>query len=281
MSVLSKLVPLSMAGLMVLVMSSAGAVDLSKVDIKNGEHIFKNGIDLVEHVSPGTETTAEELAHAQAGIEVPPCLTCHGQNAEGNDALGTPRLAGQIYQFLVKQLTDFGTCTNPDDASTCRRQDTTMFVMNNNARGLLPQERLDVAAYLSTLKAPFEPSNFEDLKSSGTQLGAAFRGKALVNFGNVERGISACRSCHDYNGRGVGPIFPMIGQQKFVYLTNQLKKWRDGSRHNDPQEAMQKVARHLTDSDILDVATYLSSSEGIAMSMGEFGTPKRHLPFEH
>ena len=75
--------------------------------------------------------------------------------------------------------------------------------------------------------------------------------------------------------------FPMVGQQKFVYLTNQLKRWRDGSRHNDPMQAMQKVAQRLSDQEILDVATFLSGPEGTNLSMGEFGNPARHLPFEH
>ena len=111
MSVLSKLIPLSLAGTLMLVMSTAGAVDLGQVNMANGKNIFENGKG-----------------------DVPACQSCHGQNAEGNDSLGTPRLAGQIYQFLVKQLTDFGTCKDPSDQSTCRRQDLTMFVMNTSSR---------------------------------------------------------------------------------------------------------------------------------------------------
>lgn len=258
MSLLSKLIPLSAAGILMTAMSSAGAVDLGQVDMSNGKNIFENGKG-----------------------DVPACVSCHGQNGEGNDSLGTPRLAGQIYQFLVKQLTDFGTCKNPEDTSTCRRQDTTMFVMNTNALGLTPQDRLDVAAYLSQLDAPYEPSNIDELKANGTEVGAGYRGKALVLYGNLDRGIPACRSCHGFNGRGVDPIFPMIGQQKYVYIINQLKKWRDGSRHNDPQMAMQMVARKMTDQDMHDAATYLAGPQGVANVSGEYGLPARHVPFKH
>ena len=52
----------------------------------------------------------------------------------------------------------------------------------------------------------------------------------------------------------------MIGGQKFVYLTNQLKKWRDGSRANDPMGQMQAVAKNLSDEDIRNVATFLTSA---------------------
>ena len=157
-----------------------------------------------------------------------------------------------------------------------------MFVMNNNALGLTPQDRLDVAAYLSQLKSPdYQHSNLKELASSGTEVGEAYRGKALVNYGNHEKGTPACRSCHDYNGRGVDPMFPMIGQQKYVYLTNQLKHLRDGSRHNDPMMAMQKVAQKLSDQEIRDVAAFLAGPEGNNLSMGEYGNPARHVPFEH
>jgi len=203
--------------------------------------------------------------------DVPACNSCHGENGMGNDAMGTPRLAGQITQFIVKQLEDF---------ANDRRQDKTMFVMNTNAKGLSPQDRRDVAAYVSTLSEPgvmppaSELSNIAELKANGTEVGVGYQGKAIVNYGIPERGVPACRACHDYNGRGVDPIYPMIGGQKFVYLTNQLHNWRDGSRANDPLAQMQKVAQKLTDSEIRDVATFLSTAS--PLTIGNSRTPERH-----
>ncbi len=203
--------------------------------------------------------------------DVPACTSCHGEKGMGNDMMGTPRLAGQIPQFLRKQLEDF---------ATDKRQDTTMFVMNTNAKGLTKQDRLDVATYLSSLGAehvvtPKEQlSNLAELKANGTEVGVTHVGKAIVNYGIPKRNVPACRSCHDYNGRGVDPIYPMIGQQKMVYLINQLKKWRDGSRANDPKAQMQKVAQKLTDEEILDVATFLSQAS--PLTIGNTRTPERH-----
>jgi len=202
--------------------------------------------------------------------DVPACNSCHGENGMGNDAMGTPRLAGQISQFIKKQLEDF---------ANDRRQDTTMFVMNTNAKGLSPQDRRDVAAYVSSLAEPGLPpvselSNIAELKANGTEVGVSYQGKSIVNYGIPERSVPACRSCHDYNGRGVDPIYPMIGGQKYVYLTNQLKKWRDGSRANDPLAQMQKVAQKLTDEEIRDVATFLSSAS--PYTAGNNRTPERH-----
>jgi cytochrome c553 len=66
----------------------------------------------------------------------------------------------------------------------------------------------------------------------------------------------------------------MIGQQKLVYLTNQLKKWRDGSRANDPLAQMQKVAQKLTDEDIANVTTYLTNAS--PLTIGNSRVPERH-----
>ncbi|MFQ5469115.1 MAG: c-type cytochrome [Gammaproteobacteria bacterium] len=257
MSLLAKLIPSTAIVIGFVISTSASAVDLSHANPGNGKNIFMNGKG-----------------------DVPACTSCHGEHGEGNDALGTPRLVGQVYQFIVKQLTDFGTCSNPEDHSTCKRQDTTMFVMNTNALGLSEQDRIDIAAFVSTWDADFQPSDLKALEAGGTEIGVSYRGKALVNYGDTDKGIPACRSCHGYNGRGVDPIFPLIGLQKYVYITNQLKNWRSGARHNDPHEAMQKVAQLLDDNDIRDLATFLSSTGSRTQSPGEMGRPRAHRQFE-
>ena len=72
-------------------------------NVKNGEKIFKEGKG-----------------------SVPACMSCHGEDGLGNDMMGTPRLAGQVSQYELKQLEDF---------ATDKRTDTTMFIMNANAKG--------------------------------------------------------------------------------------------------------------------------------------------------
>jgi len=160
-----------------------------------------------------------------------------------------------------------------------------MFVMNANAKGLTPQDRKDVAAYVNSLNNSFEGKQLSEahggsdmaaLKENGVKVGAAYRGKSIVDFGDSGRSIPACRSCHGYNGRGVGPMYPRIGEQKFQYLVNQLNKWRDASRANDPQGQMRAVAKKLTDEDILNVATYLTQAP--QTKQGDSRIPPEHLP---
>ncbi len=214
--------------------ASAEFVPKTVGNIENGKNIFTNGKD-----STG----------------VPACLTCHGEKAMGEDSMGTPRLAGQGYTFLVKQLTDF---------ATDKRTDTTMGVMNNNAKGLTETERQDVSAYLSSLnkgEIKVEGSDLEAVKGLGQPVGQTHLGKSIVQHGAPDRGIPACHSCHGYNARGAFPIYPALSGQKYVYLVNQLKKWRDASRANDMMGQMRAVAKKMSDDDIYNVAAFLTSAD--------------------
>ena len=220
------------------VYASAEFVPKTVGNIENGKTIFTNGKD-----STG----------------VPACLTCHGEKALGEDSMGTPRLAGQGYTFLVKQLTDF---------ATDKRTDTTMGVMNNNAKGLTETERQDVAAYLSNLnkgEIKVEGSDLAAVKAMGQPVGQTHLGKSIVQHGAPDRGIPACHSCHGYNARGAFPIYPALSGQKYVYLVNQLKKWRDESRANDMMGQMRAVAKKLSDDDIYNVAAFLTSADRTTM----------------
>ncbi len=195
-------------------------------------------------------TLGKEIFEKGKGGAVPPCASCHGEKALGIDAMGTPRLANIGYPYVVKQLTNF---------AEGQRQDLTQGVMPIFAQQLTPEERRAVAAYVNTLPPVSEPSDLAGLKAAGTEVGEPYKGEVLVKYGRTGN-APACQSCHGYNGRGSDPIFPMIGEQKYVYLTNQLKHWRDGSRANDPLGAMRAVAKQLSDEDINDAAAFLSNA---------------------
>jgi len=197
--------------------------------------------------------------------DVPACTGCHGLTGLGEDSMGTPRLASQGFNFLVKQLEDF---------ATDKRMDTTMFIMNVNAKGLSEQDRKDVSAYAASLELPMIGSDFKALEELGQQKGVRYLGKSLAQYGAPERGIPACHSCHGYNGRGAFPIYPRLTGQKYVYLVNQLKNWRDGSRANDSMAQMRKVAAKLTDDDILNLATFFTSTS--ETTEGNSRVPKQY-----
>jgi len=250
---LKKLGSVSIVAMAVVASSAMASGKVTGADYGNGKSIFENGKG-----------------------DTPACNSCHGATGLGDDNMGTPRLAGQLYQFLAKQL---------DDYANDKRMDTTMYVMNANAKGMSPQDRKDVSAYLNSVGRVFAGKELQEasggsdiaaLKENGVEVGQAHMGKVIVNFGDVARGIPACLSCHSHNGRGVEPMYPRIGEQKFVYLVSQLKKFRDGSRANDPMKQMRVVAKQLSDEDILNVATYLTQAP--ATTMGNSRIPVEHLP---
>ena len=220
----------AMVAVMLATSVSAQAVDLpdgwTKMgNVANGRKIFTQG----------------------KGDAVPACASCHGDDGLGSDDMGTPRLADQVYTYEVKELDDF---------ASGKRTDLTLQAMNDIAKNLTPQDRRDVSAYVHTLKSNFVGSNLRQLAANGTSVGDRPRGRMIVEFGLD--GIPACKSCHGFHGRSAGRMFPMIGGQRYVYLTNQLGYWRAKTRHNDPMQMMEKVAAELSDQDIKDVAAFLT-----------------------
>ncbi len=228
----------------VFVVSSAQAVG-GTGDVANGENIYFNGKG-----------------------DVPACNSCHGQDAMGDDAMGTPRLAGQSSAYIAKQLKDYA-----DD----KRMDTVMYVMNANAKGMTDQDMKDVAVYVESLEYDsLASSDMDQVKELGNPVGVRYLGKSIAQYGAPERGVSACHSCHGYNGRGMPPIYPMIGGQKYVYLVNQLKQFRDGSRTNDEMGQMRAVVKNMSDEDIYNVATFLTSAP--RTTIGNSRWPENKMP---
>ncbi|TCT03038.1 c-type cytochrome [Paralcaligenes ureilyticus] len=67
---------------------------------------------------------------------------------------------------------------------------------------------------------------------------------------------TTCAACHGATGVSIAPIYPNLVDQKEQYLVQQLKAFRDGSRQNP---IMQPMAKNLSDTDIANIAAYLSN----------------------
>jgi len=208
-----------------------------------------------EAAGSGANAANGQTIFTQGKGDAAACVSCHGENAEGNDAMGAPRLATIGYGYIVKQLTNFA-----EDKRT-PSEDSIGAAMNGFAKALSPQDRRDVSAYVNSLKTTPVLSDLKALKEEGHKVGEVYKGAKIVRFGTSK--VSACKSCHGFNGRGNDPMFPKIGQQKYVYLVNQLNNWRDGSRANDPSAIMRNIAKKLSDEDIVNVAAYLSAASPV------------------
>jgi len=189
------------------------------------------------------------------------CQGCHGEQGLGNDAMGAPRIANIGQEYIIKQLKDF--------AAGKRTPEGVGAAMNDFAKALNEQDRRDLAAFLNTLEYAVEPSDLKALAADGVQIGKPELGKIIVEQG-IRGKVPACQDCHGFNGRD--PRFPAINQQKFVYLVNQLNGWKTASRANDPEVAkvgiMRRIAKLLTDEDILNIAAFLSTSPRVSPEGG-------------
>jgi len=188
------------------------------------------------------------------GDAVPACQSCHGVDGMGNDDMGTPRLAHQVFTYELKQMTDF---------ANDRRIDNTLNAMNDISKALTAQERRDAITYVESLKTPFLGSDLRALKEAGdVEVGDRSRGAMIVEYG--AEGIISCKSCHGFHGRSAGRMFPMLTGQRYVYLLNQLHNWKNGTvadgRANDPRGMMRTVAKSLSEKDMRDVASFLTGA---------------------
>ena len=163
------------------------------------------------------------------------CLACHG--ADGNSINPEwPSLAGQVPEYLVKQLQDF--------KSGARKN----AVMTGMVAPLSEQDMEDLAAYFAsqTLKV-----------SAPADIEKAQEGQRLYRGGNAKMLVSACMSCHGPSGKGIPPRFPRVSGQHAVYSENQLLAFKAGKRSND-NEVMTRIAFRMSESEIKAVAHYIS-----------------------
>jgi cytochrome c553 len=76
---------------------------------------------------------------------VPACSACHGQEAKGQDEI--PRLAGQLFPYTVKELTNWSR-----ERGQGGSKDDTSAIMAPTAHNLTQSQIAAIAAYLSYLQ---------------------------------------------------------------------------------------------------------------------------------
>jgi len=94
---------------------------------------------------------------------------------------------------------------------------------------------------------------------AGTVTGAMITAQAVSAAGDAEAGkakAAVCAACHGQAGVSLNPEWPNLAGQKDIYLVNQLKAFREGTRENP---LMSPMAAALSDEDIDNLAAYFSS----------------------
>src|SRR6187401_1811207 len=135
-----------------------------------------------------------------------PCASCHGADGNGASNGNFPRIAGQHYSVLFKQIVDF---------RHGKRWDFRMEDMVNRHLLADAQDVADVAAYVARL---------ERGGKRGIGDGSHTSEGALI-FG------ARCASCHHADGSGdAARSVPRLGGQHYGYLVSQMYDAVDGRR---------------------------------------------------
>ncbi len=181
-----------------------------------------------------------DAAKAQ-GIVNQVCAACHA--ADGNSQIAAnPKLAGQIPEYLYKQLANF-------KAAAGKKAERDNPVMAAMAASLSPEDMRNLAAYFAGQAAKPGAAKSKDLIALGQRI---YRG------GIASEGIAACAACHGPNGAGMPAQYPRVSGQPAEYTEAQLKAFRSGARDNDPNATMRGVAGRLSDREIEAVADYIA-----------------------
>ena len=179
-----------------------------------------------------------DLAKGQA-IAGQVCAACHA--ADGNSqSAANPKLAGQFYEYLHKQLGNF----KSQGGKKAERDNAVMAGMTAN---LSASDLKDVAAYFAAQKLKPAVARDKDLAALGQKI---YRG------GIAATGVAACAGCHGPSGTGIPAQYPRIAGQFPEYIEAQLKAFRAGTRANDPNSMMRSVAARMSDREIQAVAEY-------------------------
>jgi cytochrome c553 len=191
-----------------------------------------------------------ELGQQKAAV----CMACHGPDGNSppmpDPAQPWPKLAGQVPEYIVKQIHDFKAGRRANEQ------------MSPQAQMVADADIGDIAAFFAAQRATRQDAAQKELLAKGEQIFYKGKGRPQV--------VAACVGCHGFNGIGnrdwgklmakpPAVLAPAIGGQHANYLVRQLKAYRDGSRNNDPGKVMSDIAGRLDESEMLAVAEYIST----------------------
>ena len=170
------------------------------------------------------------------------CAACHGP--DGNSiGPANPKLAGQIPEYLAKQLLNFK--PGPDNKPAARPNP----VMATFAAPLSADDVRNVSAFYST--KTLKPEKARDVKTITL-------GERIWRAGIADKNVPACAGCHGPAGAGNPAQYPQLWGQFAEYTEAQLKAFRSGERSNDPNRMMRLTASRLSDQEIKAVADYIA-----------------------
>lgn len=161
------------------------------------------------------------------------CQQCHQVDGTGSAAQKVPALAGQQYEYLVKQIVDF---LDLERVNSTMHQQLARSGMNNAT------SIADVVGYVANL-----PRNPAPQQGSGTALA---QGKMIYE--------GYCASCHGRSAEGIGDLWvPNLRGQHYGYLVDQMLRMAKAQRTNI-NEDLHRMFTTYSSEEFQAVADYLT-----------------------
>jgi cytochrome c553 len=147
-----------------------------------------------------------------------------------------PNLASQHPAYIERQIKAFKSGERQND------------LMSPMAMIVTDEDAADLAAYFSAQK----------VRGGETDPAKLALGQRVYRAGNVQKGVMACAGCHGPTGLG-NPLagYALIQGQHSVYVANQLRAYKAGTRATDPNQMMRNIAAQLSDEEIEAVASFV------------------------
>ena len=190
-------------------------------------------------------TDAATFSDQELHAKIQYCTYCHQPSGQGYvGSTPIPRLAGQQTAYFKNQLQAF----------IDRRR--VNFFMFRVAHSLSPEMLTDLADHFNGLNPPPLGGAPADLVDAG---------KKIFEGGVPDAKIPPCSTCHGPEAKGNGQ-FPRLAGQLYPYIIKTLtnmdqERGQGGPTNQDPSAIMRPIAHSLTESQIKEVAAYLSTLE--------------------
>jgi cytochrome c553 len=172
---------------------------------------------------------ATPLAAASYPERVAPCLACHGESGQSDNA-EIPSLGAQTAPYLLIQLYLF------------REKQRAVEVMNEMTKDFTDDDLRMFSDNLAKLPPPKPPADPGDPARMT-------RGSALITQ-------NRCNSCHNLDLSGRENI-PHIADQREDYLVKTLREYKSNVRHGY-DATMAEVLAPITEAQIVDLAYYIA-----------------------
>ena len=201
--------------------------------------------DAADNSTNGAQTSDALInpQHAGAGDYAAQCLSCHGAQGIGQEALQAPALTSLDSVYIARQLRHFR-----DGVRGAHPEDTHGSIMAASSAGLSDASIADLAGYIDALP---------NVLPAATIKGDVAQGE--------DYHLNLCSACHGSNALGnVALEAPALAGLNDWYVLSQYEKFRGGLRGAHPEDRwgvqMVRLAPAINDTDILEsIAAYLAT----------------------